>query len=294
MPRTEVQLRESFNLFDANRSGTIDATELFYALQGIGHESITEEDVAEMMRRIDKDCSGQIDFDEFKQLVTEQDGEADGPREILRAFRAFDVRGVGEISQEDLRVVADSLGYSRDQVSPDDIREIHAYCSDNDDGRFSFYAWQKVVSEMVDVSARKLTRSASARFQSLPSQEDRIWETLRAQDERERALREERERKRAEDLEYTRQRAVESRERLARFREEQALSDAQRERTNLAEWGDAERQKEESRERLAARRALRSKQKLEDEERARQAAAERASTEERIREKRERLARQAQ
>eukprot|EP01062_Namystynia_karyoxenos_P001889 TRINITY_DN10656_c0_g1_i1.p2 TRINITY_DN10656_c0_g1~~TRINITY_DN10656_c0_g1_i1.p2 ORF type:complete len:332 (+),score=150.98 TRINITY_DN10656_c0_g1_i1:81-998(+) len=287
MPQSEAQLREAFDLFDANRSNSIDAQELLYALQGLGHEHVTEEDVADFMRQIDRDHNGQISFEEFKQLVQEQEKSAGGPQEVLKAFQVFDLSGAGEISKQDLRGVATSIGFSTDQVTADDINEIHKYCAEMDpSGRFTFYAWRQI---MADMHARQVVRSSESKAvkaaMHLPSTQEAIWEELSAKEDREREERARKERQRIEQLEWQRQRAAEAKQHLTRAREEAAEIEARKERARQEQWADAERQKEETRAKLRNRRQAIQRQQQEEAERKRLAAEEHARTEERIRQK---------
>eukprot|EP00030_Apusomonadida_sp_AF-17_P007613 a842136_521.p1 GENE.a842136_521~~a842136_521.p1 ORF type:complete len:576 (-),score=280.96 a842136_521:53-1741(-) len=57
-------LRSFFQRYDRDNSGTIDAGELILLLNDLG-EQPTKEEVAALMVDLDKDASGNIDFDEF-------------------------------------------------------------------------------------------------------------------------------------------------------------------------------------------------------------------------------------
>ena len=56
------EIREAFDLFDTDGSGTIDAKELKVAMRALGFEPKKEE-IKKMIADIDKDGSGTIDFD---------------------------------------------------------------------------------------------------------------------------------------------------------------------------------------------------------------------------------------
>eukprot|EP00112_Aurelia_sp_Birch-Aquarium-sp1_P003817 Seg1430.9 transcript_id=Seg1430.9/GoldUCD/mRNA.D3Y31 product=Caltractin protein_id=Seg1430.9/GoldUCD/D3Y31 len=63
------EIREAFDLFDTDGSGTIDAKELKVAMRALGFEPKKEE-IKKMIADIDKDGSGSIDFNEFLQMMT--------------------------------------------------------------------------------------------------------------------------------------------------------------------------------------------------------------------------------
>ena len=63
IPEWQMQeLREAFDLFDTDGSGTIDTKELQVALRALGFDS-KKEKVRKMIADIDLDGSGTIDFD---------------------------------------------------------------------------------------------------------------------------------------------------------------------------------------------------------------------------------------
>jgi Ca2+-binding EF-hand superfamily protein len=59
------EIREAFDLFDTDGSGTIDAKELKVAMRALGFEPKKEE-IKKMISDIDKDGNGTIDFNEFR------------------------------------------------------------------------------------------------------------------------------------------------------------------------------------------------------------------------------------
>ena len=99
------EIREAFDLFDTDGSGTIDAKELKVAMRALGFEPKKEE-IKKMIADIDKDGSGTIDFDEFLQMMTAKMSEKDSREEILKAFRLFDDDETGKISFKNLKRVA--------------------------------------------------------------------------------------------------------------------------------------------------------------------------------------------
>merc|ERR1719161_3253 len=62
------ELREAFNLFDTEHSGTIDARELKAALRALGFE-VKKEDVRRMLTEIGKDPTQQVDFNDFCEMM---------------------------------------------------------------------------------------------------------------------------------------------------------------------------------------------------------------------------------
>ena len=64
-------VRNIFEVFDLNDSGTIDSEEFQLMMTSFGHEDFTEEDSLEMISLADTDGSGQIDIEEFAQMLSD-------------------------------------------------------------------------------------------------------------------------------------------------------------------------------------------------------------------------------
>lgn len=103
------EIREAFDLFDTDGSGTIDAKELTVAMRALGFE-MTEEQIEQMIRDVDKDGSGAIEFPEFCQMMTAKIGERDTKEDLKRAFKIIDQDKNGTISKTDIHRIARDLG----------------------------------------------------------------------------------------------------------------------------------------------------------------------------------------
>ena len=68
------EIREAFNLFDTDHSGSIDYRELKAAMRALGFE-VKKEELRKMITDIDADGSGQIEFPEFLEMMTGKMGE---------------------------------------------------------------------------------------------------------------------------------------------------------------------------------------------------------------------------
>lgn len=103
------EIREAFNLFDTDHSGSIDYRELKAAMRALGFE-VKKEELRKMITDIDADGSGQIEFPEFLEMMTGKMGEKDTKEEILKVFKLFDDDSTGKISFKNLKRVAKELG----------------------------------------------------------------------------------------------------------------------------------------------------------------------------------------
>ena len=77
------EIREAFNLFDTDGSGTIDPKELKAAMQSLGFEA-KNQTIYQMIGDIDKDNDGSIDFEEFLDMMTAKMSDKDTARTSRR------------------------------------------------------------------------------------------------------------------------------------------------------------------------------------------------------------------
>lgn len=124
------EIKEAFELFDTDGSGTIDAKELNVAMRALGFE-MTEEQINNMIADVDKDGSGAIDFDEFVYMMTTKIGERDTKEELMKAFHIIDQDNNGKISDMDILNISKELGES---FTLTEIREMIDEADRNGDG----------------------------------------------------------------------------------------------------------------------------------------------------------------
>ncbi|GMH77661.1 hypothetical protein TrRE_jg7069 [Triparma retinervis] len=120
------KLRRTFEEFDRDGSGSLNAREFKKALTKMGFKFKTDE-IDRLLDYLDSDGDGRIDFKEYESLVgaeievdsdASDDDETDSPyaalmdkvtaaldrgRDVLEAFEYFDGRGNGEISEDDFK-----------------------------------------------------------------------------------------------------------------------------------------------------------------------------------------------
>merc|ERR1711865_845798 len=83
------EIREAFNLFDTDHSGSIDYRELKAAMRALGFA---------------------VKKEELREMMTGKMGEKDTKEEILKVFKLFDDDNTGKISFKNLKRVAKELG----------------------------------------------------------------------------------------------------------------------------------------------------------------------------------------
>ena len=146
-PDQIADFQQLFEIFDADGSGEIGATELRFALQALGHNP-TETDINNMMAIADTSGDGEIDFDEFVGLMVIQmndDLNSDGgPRghisisqlkDFQDIFDKFDDDKSGSISMFEMKEILTQMGQS---PTEDDIRALLLEVDQNSDGEIDF------------------------------------------------------------------------------------------------------------------------------------------------------------
>lgn len=116
----KADIKEAFDLFDTESTGTIETKELKVAIRALGFEPKKEE-IKKMIADIDKESTGKISYAEFLQLMTVKMSEKDSNDEIIKAFRLFDDDDTGTISFKNLQRVAKELG---ENLTDEELKEM--------------------------------------------------------------------------------------------------------------------------------------------------------------------------
>ena len=103
------EIKEAFDLFDTDGSGSIDPRELRAAMQSLGFEA-KNQTIYQMITDLDKNKNNSIDFEEFLDMMTARMSDRDTREDINKVFRLFDDDGTGTVTIRNLRRVARELG----------------------------------------------------------------------------------------------------------------------------------------------------------------------------------------
>uniref|UniRef100_A0A3Q3VXX3 EF-hand domain-containing protein n=1 Tax=Mola mola TaxID=94237 RepID=A0A3Q3VXX3_MOLML len=133
------EIKEAFDLFDTDGTGTIDVKELKVAMRALGFEPKKEE-IKKMIADIDKEGSGTIDFTDFLNMMTEKDSK----EEVMKAFRLFDDDCTGKISFKNLKRVAKELG---ENLTDEELQEMIDEADRDGDGEVNEQEFLRIMKK---------------------------------------------------------------------------------------------------------------------------------------------------
>merc|ERR1719230_147102 len=140
----KAEIKEAFDLFDTDGTGTIDVKELKVALRALGFEPKKEE-LKKLVSDLDKSSSssgqGLLDFNEFLEIMTAKMSEKDSKEQIQKAFQLFKGPS-GKISFEDLKAVAKELG---ETMSDEELTEMIREADKDEDGEVSEEEFMRII-----------------------------------------------------------------------------------------------------------------------------------------------------
>merc|ERR1712004_547248 len=135
------EIKEAFDLFDTDGSGTIDQKELKVAMRALGFESKRDE-IKKMIADVDQNGSGVIEYSEFLEMMTQKMAERDPREEMIKAFRLFDDDETGKISFRNLKRVAKELG---ENMTDEEITEMIEEADRDGDGEISEEEFMRIM-----------------------------------------------------------------------------------------------------------------------------------------------------
>jgi calcium-dependent protein kinase len=116
-------MAEQFKEFDKDGSGALSPDELKIALREVQGVDYNEQEIADLIKKIDIDGDGEINYSEFLMASLNQNALLSSER-LEQAFRMFDVDGNGEISIQELQSLLSLAKQIDEKVVMKALREI--------------------------------------------------------------------------------------------------------------------------------------------------------------------------
>lgn len=146
MTEEEVtKLWEAFQVFDTDGSGAISAEELGQVMRSLG-QSPSETELRDMIKEVDVDLSGSVDFEEFKTLILSQQG--DRKSRLKLAFSVFDEDGSGRITANEMHSVMSQFG-----VTDQELKEMIDEVDSDGGGSIDFEEFIKLVPDESEITS---------------------------------------------------------------------------------------------------------------------------------------------
>eukprot|EP01134_Creolimax_fragrantissima_P002076 CFRG2076T1 len=130
----KADLKDAFDLFDIDGSGEIDASELKMAMVTLGMSECKDTEIQFMIKGVDKNGNGKVDFDEFLIIMGAKMTEKDSVHDVMQAFDLFDDDHTGKITLRNLKRVAQELG---EQMTDDELMNMIKEADTDNDGEVS-------------------------------------------------------------------------------------------------------------------------------------------------------------
>jgi len=137
-------LRESFDMLDRDRDGTINLQNIADALRALNFTKSPEE-LQSMLERFDVHKTGGIDFDEFCIMMGPayyMRGSAAHEDELSVIFDAIDIQRTGTINPLELKDVMSRLGQS---MTDAELNDMVRHADKNDDGVIDYDDFKSIM-----------------------------------------------------------------------------------------------------------------------------------------------------
>ncbi|KAI9357004.1 centrin-1 [Zopfochytrium polystomum] len=132
----EIEIREAFEMFDTDGSGSITIQEWRVAMRAMGFESMKEENRM-MLAEMDRDNNGTIDFDEFSGMVKRRLFMKMAKQEMHKLFGLLcegNAAGDKRVGVPNLRRMAELVG---EEFSEEELREMIEEADRDNDTKIS-------------------------------------------------------------------------------------------------------------------------------------------------------------
>ncbi|KAH0953085.1 hypothetical protein HN011_002884 [Eciton burchellii] len=138
-------LKKAFDAFDHEKKGSIGTNMVGTIMNMLGYE-LSEKTLQEIIKEVDEDGSGELEFEEFCTLaarfLVEEDSEA-MQQELREAFRLYDREGNGYITTEVFRDILHELD---DKLSPEELDMIIEEVDTDGSGTLDFDEFMEVMT----------------------------------------------------------------------------------------------------------------------------------------------------
>ena len=141
-----IEIKEAFDLFDSDKSGQIDTNELKQALQNLGIDA-KNQTLQNMLADIDKNGSGDIDFDEFIDMMTAKMSDKDTREDLQKVFDLF--LGDDDADKIEIKHLKRVVKELNENLSDDELNEMITRADTDRDGKVSFEEFYNIMTKKI-------------------------------------------------------------------------------------------------------------------------------------------------
>jgi len=128
-PEEYADIKESFEHFDKDNDGKLNALDFFGVLKFLGEEA-TEDSAKQLLERLDSDNDGLLNFEEYKGYIVSKKSDKDTLENYVEAFNII-AGGKEFVTEDDLRrsgMPPERIGYLLSVMGVrEDITNVVAY-----------------------------------------------------------------------------------------------------------------------------------------------------------------------
>ncbi len=136
-----MEFRDKFSIVAGGINGKIDLAKLGILMEELGHK-LNEEELEDMMKEIDLDGNGSLDFNEFVQMMEKKMRETETEAELSEAFKVLDRDSNGSINAHDLKHVMLALG---DKVTDEEVEGMMKEADLDGDGCINYQEFIRIM-----------------------------------------------------------------------------------------------------------------------------------------------------
>ncbi|XP_062177720.1 calmodulin-like protein 30 [Alnus glutinosa] len=136
----ESEMKQAFNMIDADKDGKISQEDYKNMLKVLGKDDLIE-GVPMIFRKVDLNRDGFIDFKDFMEW--HKKGGWVKSMDLYVAFRTFDLNGDGKICAEDVQKVLKGLG---EECSLEDCQRMVRAVDTDGDGEVRVYDFKTMMT----------------------------------------------------------------------------------------------------------------------------------------------------
>ncbi|KAK1411373.1 hypothetical protein QVD17_37921 [Tagetes erecta] len=135
------KFKEAFSIFDKDGDGCITTKDLKAVMKSLGR-NLTEDELQDMIREVDVDGNGAIDFLEFLDLMDRRIKDTKYEEKLKEAFRIFDKNHDEFICATELRLIMTNL---HEKLTVGEVDEMIREADMDGDGRINYEEFVKIL-----------------------------------------------------------------------------------------------------------------------------------------------------